>query len=81
MLAEHPLWNGESARRNHPASGSEPIRDGAASIAAPQVPAAASVGSTEAAEKDFCGSIRFCTFVTLDPERLHASDNYIYITC
>ena len=27
----------------------------------------ASVGSTEAPEKDFCGSMRFCTLVTLDP--------------
>jgi hypothetical protein len=27
----------------------------------------ASVGSTEASEKDLCGSTRFCTLVTLDP--------------
>ena len=27
----------------------------------------ATVGSTEAPEKDFCGSMRFCTLVTLDP--------------
>jgi hypothetical protein len=27
----------------------------------------ASVGSTEAPEKDFCGSMRFCTLVTFDP--------------
>jgi hypothetical protein len=25
------------------------------------------VGSTEAPEKDLCGSMRFCTFVTVDP--------------
>jgi hypothetical protein len=37
------------------------------------------VGLTEAPEKDFCGSIQFCTLVTLDPEGLHASDKYIYI--
>ena len=47
-LAEHPLWNGESARRNHPASDGEPIREEAASIAAPQVPADALVDQTDA---------------------------------
>ena len=35
--AEHPMWNAESARRNHPASDGEPIWEEAASIAAPQV--------------------------------------------
>ena len=42
-LAGHPLWKGASARGNHPASDGEPIRGEAASIAAPQVPANASV--------------------------------------
>jgi hypothetical protein len=47
-LAEHLLGNGELARRNHPASDGEPIRIEAASIAAPHVPADASVDHTEA---------------------------------
>jgi hypothetical protein len=47
-LAGHSLWNGPSARRNRPASDGELIRQGAASIAAPHVPADASVDQTEA---------------------------------
>jgi hypothetical protein len=38
-------------RRNHPASDGEPIRDEAASIAAPQVPADTSDDPTEARNK------------------------------
>src|SRR5271157_1581180 len=39
---------GESARRNHPASDGEPIREEAARIATPHVPADALVDQTEA---------------------------------
>src|SRR5262249_5701645 len=47
-LGEHPPWNGESAGRNHPASDGEPIRQEAASIAVPHVPADASLDPTDA---------------------------------
>jgi hypothetical protein len=35
--------------------------------AGPEPARRASVDPTEASEKDFCGSMRFCTLVTLDP--------------
>jgi hypothetical protein len=47
-LTESPPWNGESARRNRMASGGQPIRERAASVATPQVPANAWVDPTEA---------------------------------
>jgi hypothetical protein len=50
-LAESPPWNSESARRNHMTSDGEPIREGAASVAAPQVPADASVDPTDARKR------------------------------
>jgi hypothetical protein len=57
-LAEHLLWNDESARRNHPASDVEPMQDDAARIAAPQVPADALVDVTDGRNSITLGATR-----------------------
>jgi hypothetical protein len=66
-LAGHPLWNGESARRNHPASDGEPIREEAESVAAPQVLADALVHVTEARQEK-SGDQLVCSPKTGPPE-------------
>src|SRR5262249_40268781 len=52
--AWHPLWIGDPARPNHPASDGEAIREGAASIAATQVPAVDQTEERKATYNDLC---------------------------
>jgi hypothetical protein len=61
-LAEHPRWDGESARRNHPAWVGEPGREEAASVAAPQRAADASVDPSDARNATVGSEIRLDFF-------------------